>query len=93
MLGVFAVEVVGLDTGVYHGVANIGTRPVFAGNQVLLEVHLLDFDRDIYGQHLQVNFVRRLRSELKFGSIDLLTKQIKMDIEGARLYFKDRLDN
>lgn len=91
MLGVFAVQVVGLDNGVYDGVANIGTRPVFAGNQVLLEVHLLDFDRNIYGKHLQVNFLKRLRSEQKFESIDRLTDQIKKDIEDTRLYFKDRL--
>ena len=93
MLGVFAVEVVGLDAGIYHGVANIGTRPVFAGNQVLLEVHLLDFDRDIYGRHLQVNFMKRLRAEQKFESIEILQEQIKKDIEDARSYFKDRLDN
>jgi len=93
MLGVFAVEVAGVGDGIYQGVANIGTRPVFAGNQVLLEVHLLDIDRDIYGQHLQVNFLKRLRSEQKFESIGLLTAQINKDIEDARVYFKGRLDN
>ena len=93
MLGVFAVQAAGLDGGVYDGVANIGTRPVFAGNQVLLEVHLLDFDRDIYGKHLQVNFLKRLRSEQKFASIDQLKEQIKKDIEHARLYFRNKLDN
>lgn len=93
MLGVFAVQVAGLDNEVYEGVANIGTRPVFAGNQVLLEVHLLNFNRDIYGRHLQVNFLKRLRSEHKFASIELLTERIKKDIEDARLYFKDKLNN
>ena len=93
MLGVFAVQVSGVDGAVYEGVANIGTRPVFAGSQVLLEVHLLNFDRNIYGSHLQVNFLKRLRAEQKFESIDLLTEQIRKDIEAARLYFRKRLEN
>jgi riboflavin kinase/FMN adenylyltransferase len=93
LLGVFAVQAVGLDDGVHEGVANIGTRPVFAGNQILLEVHLLDFEGNIYGKHLQVNFMKRLRSEQKFESIADLQDQIGQDIEDARLYFKNKLDN
>ena len=93
MLGVYAVQVEGLHEVVYNGVANIGTRPVFQGKQVLLEVHMLDFDGEIYGKHLQVNFLKRLRSEQKFDSIELLTDQIGEDVRDARSFFETGLKN
>lgn len=88
LLGVFAVRVEGLDGRVYPGVANLGTRPVFAGKQVLLEVHLLDFNRDIYGRHLHVNFDHRIRAEQKFSSVEELVAQIDKDIESTRRYYE-----
>ncbi|MBF8269708.1 MAG: Riboflavin biosynthesis protein [Gammaproteobacteria bacterium] len=87
LLGVYAVRVEGLDGRVYPGVANLGTRPVFYGKQVLLEVHLLDFTRDIYGRHLHVNFQHRIRPEQKFASVQELVAQIRRDVESARLLF------
>jgi riboflavin kinase/FMN adenylyltransferase len=50
----------------------------------VLEIHLLDFDRDIYGRDLEVRFVRYLRSEKKFASLDALTRQIQLDVQQAR---------
>ena len=88
LLGVFAVRVEGLADGVHYGVANLGTRPVFLGNQVLLEVHLLDFDGDIYGRHLHVNFDCRIRAEQKFDSVQELVAQIEKDIDSARRYYE-----
>ncbi|MFQ5661313.1 MAG: bifunctional riboflavin kinase/FAD synthetase [Gammaproteobacteria bacterium] len=88
LLGVYVVLVKGLREGIYNGVANIGTRPVFDGKQLLLEVHLLDFNGDIYGQHLHVEFLKHLRAEKNFASVDQLCAQMETDIEEARAFFK-----
>jgi riboflavin kinase/FMN adenylyltransferase len=65
------------------GVANLGTRPTFAAGRSL-EVHLLDFDGDLYGRRLRVGFVARLRGEQKFDGIDALGAQIRLDAAAAR---------
>jgi len=85
--GVFAVEMHGIDEQALHGVANVGNRPTVDGNQSLLEVHLFDFDRDIYGHHVQVSFLKKLRAEQKFDSFDLLKQQIHVDAQQARDFF------
>ena len=83
--GVFAVRVTGVDGGWLPGVANIGTRPTVAGDtRYLLEVHLLDFAREIYGAHLTVEFVARIRDERRFASFDVLRTQIERDAAAAR---------
>jgi riboflavin kinase/FMN adenylyltransferase len=89
LLGVFAVEVRGIDDKVLKGVANLGFRP--SANQVLrpiLEVHLFDFTTDIYGAHLNVRFLHKLRDEMKFPNFDALKAQIASDVEAAKNYFK-----
>ncbi len=70
----------------FMAVTNIGVRPTFSGSGVTVEAHLLDFDRDIYGQHLRVTFEQRLRPEMKFSGIDALTAQIASDVRAARAY-------
>lgn len=87
--GVYAVEVFGLPAEPLAGVANIGNRPTVAGTRTLLEVHLLDFDQDIYGKYVQVNFLRKLRDEQRFGSLEELTRRIRRDIAEARAFFED----
>ena len=88
--GVFAVRVKGLGDGALPGVANIGTRPTVAGDtRYMLEVHLFDFSRDIYGEHLTVQFVRRIRDERKFASLDELRAQIERDARAARELLTD----
>jgi riboflavin kinase/FMN adenylyltransferase len=87
--GVFAVRVFGLGDDVYNGVANVGTRPTVDGSYAVLEVHLFDFDRDIYGRYLDVEFCRKLRDEKKFESFDLLRRQIEQDADEARRYFSE----
>jgi len=84
--GVFAVEVRGLGD-VQQGVANLGTRPTLGGEQVRLEVHLLDFKGDLYGKHLRVMFRHKIRDEKKFDGLDALTKAIHQDIETAKHFF------
>ena len=89
LTGVFAVEVGGLSGGLHHGVANLGIRPsVNELPRPLLEVHLFDFSDDIYGTHLNVRFLRKLRSETRFPNLDALKAQIALDIVTARNYFK-----
>jgi len=88
LLGVYAVRITGVAAGRYYmGVVNIGTRPVFDGREVLLEVHILDFEGDIYGRHIQVEFLKFLRSEVKFGSVAELCTAIGQDIREAREFF------
>lgn len=84
LTGVFAVEVKGLNGKVVPGVANLGTRPTVDGLRTLLEVHLFDFDRSIYGERVCVEFVQKIREERKFDSFDALKAQIKKDTERAR---------
>jgi riboflavin kinase/FMN adenylyltransferase len=84
--GVYAVRVHGLGEGPRPGVANIGTRPTVNGQGYRLEVHLFDFDRQIYGCHLEVEFRLKLRDEKRFGSFDELRRQIALDAAAAREY-------
>jgi len=85
--GVFAVEMRGIENTPLAGVANVGTRPTVGGTRALLEVHLFDFDRDIYGRHVQVSFLKKLREERKYDSFELLKRQIQLDAEQARAFF------
>lgn len=85
--GVFAVQVYGLDREPLEGVANVGQRPTVGGVEPRLEVHLFDFERDIYGRHLHVDFLRKLRDEMRFDSVEQLSHQIERDTESARRFF------
>jgi riboflavin kinase/FMN adenylyltransferase len=74
--------------GAYQGVANLGYKPtVSEGRAPSLEVHLLDFDQDIYGEHMRVGFLRKLRDEQKFAGLEQLQQQIRQDIARARSGF------
>ncbi len=84
VMGIYAVRVHGLAEGVVDGVASVGTRPTFDLTKPLLEVHLFDFDRDIYGQYIHVDFIEHLRDEEKFASVDELVAQMRIDEENAR---------
>ena len=89
LMGVFAVEVRGLDGGPHCGVANLGLRPSADDTpHPLLEVHLFDFSGEIYGQHLNVRFLHKLRNEVHFPDFDALKKQIADDVAAAHTYFK-----
>ena len=68
----------------FLSVTNIGERPTFDGVGITVETHLLDFDRDIYGEHLQVDFVQHLRGEVKFPNVDALIAQIRQDVVDSR---------
>lgn len=86
--GVFAVMLYGLAEGPLPGVANIGNRPTVTGDsRYLLEVHLFNFSRLIYGEHVQVEFRKWLRDERRFESFEALRQQIEQDAEQARNFF------
>ena len=87
ILGVYAVTVHGLEEKPIYGVANVGNRPTVDGTRSLLEVHLFDFDRDIYGKHIYVEFHLKIRDEKKFASFELLKQQIFKDAENAKAFF------
>jgi riboflavin kinase / FMN adenylyltransferase len=84
--GVFAVRVHGVAANPWPGVANIGTRPTVGGQGCRLEVHLFDFDGDLYGRHLGVEFSLKLREERRFDSFEDLRHQIALDAAAAREY-------
>ena len=82
--GVYAVRV-RVDGGAHQdGVANLGMRPTFDGDRMLLEVHLLDGRPDLYGRELEVAFVARIRGEQRFADVDALVTQIRADVGRAR---------
>jgi len=82
--GVFLVRMRGIDGGPRYGVANIGTRPTVDGGEARLEVFLLDFDGDLYGQLVNVEFLADIRDERRFESLDALVEQIGADVAEAR---------
>lgn len=85
--GVYAVRVNGAGLKGAKGVANVGTRPTVSGSDNRLEVHLLDFNGDLYGRFLEVEFLHFLRSEKKFDGLDSLTTAIRADIHNAKAFF------
>ncbi|EEX50971.1 bifunctional riboflavin kinase/FMN adenylyltransferase [Pasteurella dagmatis] len=85
--GVYVIKV-RLKTGeMFHGVANIGNRPTINGIVQLLEAHLFDFQRDIYGQCIEIELCHKIRNEQKFASFDELKQQILKDVEFAKAFF------
>lgn len=84
VMGIFAARVRGLDRKPLDAVASVGTRPTFGGTKPLLEVHIFDFDANIYGEYIQVDFIARIRSEEKFESAGALVEQMHLDSARAR---------
>lgn len=86
--GIYVVYMRGLADHPLPGVANVGTRPTVNGTRTLLEVHLLDFDENIYGRYVEVEFCEKLREEERYPDLDQLKQQIHKDVLAARDYFK-----
>ncbi|WP_022941674.1 bifunctional riboflavin kinase/FAD synthetase [Psychromonas hadalis] len=82
--GVFVVSVLGINAKIYQGVANIGTRPTLNGERQQLEVHIFNFEGDLYGSQLEVVLEKKLRDEVKFDSFSELKIQIDKDIKQAK---------
>ncbi len=88
--GVYAVSLVGRSGERLDGVANVGRRPTVRGIEERLEVHVFDFDGDLYGQPFQVFFHAHLRAEQKFDGLDALKAQIRRDADAARAVHQER---
>lgn len=86
--GVYAVQVKS-QFGQHFGVANIGSRPTVAGIRQQLEVHIFDFDNNLYGAVIEVVMLKKLRSEQRFSSLTDLIKQIAIDTEQARTFVQN----
>jgi len=86
--GVFAVKIK-TNNGTFNGVANIGARPTVQGMRQQLEVHIFNFDTDLYGQCIEVIIKKKLRQVMKFADLSALTAQIKLDCQQA----KEQLEN
>ncbi|HXS72448.1 MAG TPA: bifunctional riboflavin kinase/FAD synthetase [Rhodanobacteraceae bacterium] len=82
--GIFAIRVHGADSRPLPGVASLGVRPMFDGREPLLEAHLFEFDGDLYGKRLDVEFVAKLRDEQTFADLDALQAQMDRDAAQAR---------
>lgn len=88
--GIYVVEVHSDGLGVLQGVASLGVRPTVKQDaKPVLEVHLFEFDRQIYGKHLRVEFLEKLRDEEKYPSLEALTRQIALDVENAKQWFRE----
>jgi riboflavin kinase/FMN adenylyltransferase len=88
LMGIFAVDVVGLAPQPLAGTASLGVRPTVSDAGLpVLEVHLFDFDRDIYGKRVQVRFLKKLRDEQKYPDMATLTAAIRRDVADAKAYF------
>ncbi len=84
VMGIFAVRVHGVTDKPLDAVASVGTRPTFDGTKPLLEVHIFDFSEEIYGRYIHIDFVSRLRSEVKYDDVDELVAQMHRDADNAR---------
>lgn len=85
LTGIYAVRVAGLDGALVDGVASMGVRPTVTNSgEMRLEVFLFDFDQDIYGKLIRVDFIKKIRDEEKYKDLDTLKRQIAQDAQDAR---------
>ena len=89
--GVYAVECY-LNNQIIQGIANMGVRPTIGGNSPVLEIHLFEFDKDIYSERLIVKFIKKIRDEKKFDNLDMLKLQIQQDILIAKNFLNNSND-
>ena len=88
--GIFVVRVTGEHIPALHGAASLGVRPtVHKNGRAVLEIHLLDFAQEIYGEHLCVEFLHKLRDEEKYSDLKSLTQQIALDVANTRKWFNE----
>ena len=92
LMGIFAVELCGLNGTPLPGVASLGKRPTVKGADAVpvLEVHLFDFNADIYARRVRVDFLHKLRDEAKYPDLDSLVAQIRRDVDNAKQFMKQR---
>ena len=84
--GVYAVKA-SVKGETFNGIANMGVRPTVGGTSPVLEIHIFDFNEEIYGSRIEVEFYQKIRDEKKFENLDKLKEQINLDIAETRKYF------
>jgi len=84
--GVYVVKII-LNNKVYNGIANFGRRPTFNGKRLLLEVNIFNFNQEIYGKELTVQFIAFIRKEIKFKNFNKLKEQVNKDVIFAKSFF------
>lgn len=84
--GVYSCKIL-FDNNAYLGVVNIGKNPTFANDETRVEVHILNFSKDLYGKKIAIELKRNIRNEMKFDSINTLKDQIKLDIKKVKEFF------
>jgi riboflavin kinase/FMN adenylyltransferase len=89
--GIFCVSVKFDNGSLHYGAASLGYRPTVNGTGKILEVHLLDFDKQVYGEIVEVLFHHKLRNEVKFGSLEELKQNIDEDVRQTRLFFQKQI--
>jgi riboflavin kinase/FMN adenylyltransferase len=91
LTGIFAVEVCGIDSTPLQGVSSLGVRPTIKANgRPTLEAYIFNFDRELYGQKLRVDFLKKLRDEEKYPDLPSLIAQINRDVDNAKSFFATR---
>jgi len=88
VLGVYAVSVQGIADQPWPGIANLGLRPTVDGVRPSIEVHLFNWNQDLYGKHVGVTLEKHIRPEMKFDGLESLKNQIQLDAETAKQFFK-----
>ena len=86
--GVYAVKLV-IDDASYHGVTNVGYNPTFGDTGMTVETHVLDFSGDLLGKTIKVQFIKRLRDEKAFSTLEELSEQIAQDVSQAKELFRE----
>ncbi|MFT9498287.1 bifunctional riboflavin kinase/FAD synthetase [Anaerosolibacter sp.] len=76
-----------IDEKIYPSITSVGYNPTFGENPITVETHILNFDNDLYGKEIEVQFYHCCRGEMKFASVDDLVKQVQIDIKSAQIYF------
>lgn len=88
--GVYAAKVKGIGSKTLNSLVNIGFRPTVDGTNFILEVHILDFNKNIYGKKLKIEFLQKIRDEKKFANLELLRQQIAADVDKGKTLFKNK---
>lgn len=91
VMGIFAVRVHGLEGGPHDAVASVGSRPTFDGTKPILEVHLFDFEQDIYGEYIHVDFIAWIREQRKYDIVEDLVAQMHVDADNAKSILETNL--
>ena len=84
--GVYAIKAI-VKGETFNGIANMGVRPTVGGTSPVLEIHIFDFNKEIYGERIEVEFFKKIRNEQKFENLEKLKEQINSDIKKTRKYF------